>query len=295
LDLARVQQVHVGRRIEGAQHSIEREGVDTARPLELLTRHDLEDVTGEDVLARTLDDGAVVRAREVRETLGDQSNVDRGALARRGGDETLRHGITRRLDPEQDLDDRAELFTGALEDGRGFFAFFDDRVDDGGRRVLHVVTDQYRTGEREVDVRPHVPNRLARQTFESSHVVVGHKSDRTAEEIGKVARRVRPVASEDLTNRVEGRERLVATVRALNDGGAVLRRDSPTAIEPDERVATGRFAERGALQQKDRSRTESLVQRHRGLTVELERFRQGHDVESLFDESEKRREVNGFH
>ena len=102
LDLAGVQEVHVGRGIERAQHAIEGEGIDRARSLELLTRHDLEDVAGEDVLARSFDDRPVVGAGEVRESLGDRADVDRGTLARRRGDEALGRGITRRLGTEQD-------------------------------------------------------------------------------------------------------------------------------------------------------------------------------------------------
>jgi len=64
------------------------------------------------------------------------------------------------------------LIAGAFEDRRWILALFDDRVHDGGRRVLHVVTDQDRAGKREVDVGPHVLHRFARQAFESAHVVI---------------------------------------------------------------------------------------------------------------------------
>ena len=145
LDLAGVQQVHVGRRIEGAQHAVERQRVDGARPLELLTRHDLEDVTGEDVLARTLDDGAVVRAGEVRESLGDRANVDR----RRVDSARWRRAVRSRGHSAAPVRARLRRSRGVVDwrvrrRPSRVVAVFDDGVDDGGRRVLHVVTDRAR-------------------------------------------------------------------------------------------------------------------------------------------------------
>ena len=100
LNLSRIEKVHVGRGIEGPQHAIEREGIDGARPLELLTRHDLKDVAGEDVFSGPLDDVAVGRAGEIGKTLGDCSNVNPCALTRCRRHEALGRGVTRRLGAE---------------------------------------------------------------------------------------------------------------------------------------------------------------------------------------------------
>ena len=56
-------EVHVRRRVDLAQHAVHVERVVVAVEVEALREHDLEDVAGEDVLARRLDRARGTRAR----------------------------------------------------------------------------------------------------------------------------------------------------------------------------------------------------------------------------------------
>ena len=101
----------------------------------------------------------------------------------------------------------SEPVAARVEDDRGIVAIVDDRVHDGGRRVLHVVTDQTAPGKEKSTSGHMSATGVARQALESTHVVVGHETDGAAEEVGQVARRVGPVASKDVTECVQGSER----------------------------------------------------------------------------------------
>ena len=71
----------VGARIDGAQLPIDRERIDLERQRELLSEHDLEDVTGLDVLLPALDDLVVVLALHVAD---DVHRLPRGFAPRLG-------------------------------------------------------------------------------------------------------------------------------------------------------------------------------------------------------------------
>ena len=60
------QEIHVGRRVDEAQHAINRERIDRIDQIEALREHDLEDVALEDVLLRGLDRRGPLRLGRVR-------------------------------------------------------------------------------------------------------------------------------------------------------------------------------------------------------------------------------------
>ena len=57
--LGMAHEVHVGRRVDLAQHAVHVERVEVPVEVEALREHHLEDVAGEDVLARDFDRGVV--------------------------------------------------------------------------------------------------------------------------------------------------------------------------------------------------------------------------------------------
>ena len=94
-------EVHVGRRVDLAQHAVHVERVDRIGEIEPLREHDLEDVAGEDVLARHLD--RVVVARALHRRVHDR---DLGELAGRWRRGDVREGSGQLVDPAAQARDR---------------------------------------------------------------------------------------------------------------------------------------------------------------------------------------------
>ena len=101
LEVAELEEVHVGRRVDRAQAAVDRERLDRRRRDEALRRHDLEGVAGVDVLDDPRDVGLEVLAGQVRAPRdGGLLGADRGCSGIRSeggsGSVDLRAGPRRR-------------------------------------------------------------------------------------------------------------------------------------------------------------------------------------------------------
>ena len=172
-------EVHVGRRVHLAKHPVHVEGVVVAIEVEALRQHDLEDVAGEDVLARHLDRGAVGGRRHRRAAVGQLRE-----LARRWRGRRVRERPGELVDPRVEPGDGELVRVGR----RGLLdPFGEDHVLDEVEALAEVVERghvthhaQHRVGRAQV-VGGHVG-----QPLDLAYDVVAEVSDDAAVERGQV-------------------------------------------------------------------------------------------------------------
>ncbi len=163
------QEVHVGRRVELAQHPVDVERVTGEIDVEPLREHDLEDVALEDVLLRRLDCGLEVAARAVDAEVGEHGVAGGELLVgrrrrrevrerrRQGGDGGLeavggvvvggRMLVGRRLGLEHHVDDERQPLGEVVERGH--------QARHAHHRIGHAVVVVGRVGE-PLDLAHHV-------------------------------------------------------------------------------------------------------------------------------------------
>ncbi len=246
LEVAELEEVHVGRRVDGTEAAVDREGLDRGGRREALRGHDLEGVAGVHVLDDPLHRGFKLLALQVRleaRRLGD-------ARRRRHG-----HGAAQALAHLGDC--RRRLLVGRVDAALGV----GEGAGEQGQLVPQVVEDDHRVGDHQRHVGQ--PERVGVGLPERLHradQVVAEEADGAAGERRQPLDRRRLAGGEargdggvGIGGRLAGDRRLAGR-RAL---AAPLREDALAPAQdrarpqPDERVAAN-LALLGGLEQEAR-------------------------------------------
>ena len=246
LEVAEVEEVHVGAGVDRAQAAVDREGLDGHGGRPALGGHDLEGVSGVDVLDDALHHAFELRPRHVR--------LERGHLPRRLPRSARGTGPASR----SHLGDRARgRRVGALDVGLGV----EIGVGEDRDRVLEVVEDDQRVGEHQRHVGQ--PERIGlgvAERLHGAHEVIAEEAHRAAGERRRVGHRRLAEAGDVL-----GRERV--RIAAVAERPAQHR----ARAKADERPAPHPLTLLGGLEQERglarRERAQLQERRHRRLAI----------------------------
>ena len=178
LEVAELEEVHVRRRVDGAQAAVDRERLDRRRRREALRRHDLEGVAG----VRVLDDP---RRRWPRSARGSRSTQPDAPRARRPAPSARGAGRGRGAGPGRAARSRASSITRERVVVGGV-----DRLALGERVGEHGDLVALGGRRRASARRPSAPGRAARagsgfgsaERLDRAHQVVAEEADRAARE-----------------------------------------------------------------------------------------------------------------